>query len=286
VNMDQLVTGPVGASIPDPPQLISPMSPAVMLAFFGLTAVAALALAVYWSVIRRDALPVFCCVGAVLCALNEPIFDVLGKIVYAENNVMAYSAFGRQIPVFLVIGYIAWVGLLPYVIARGMAAGWSRTQLYGVSVAGVASVCVTELVNVFVHGWEYYGEAPLKFFGGVAAMASVPLAAGFLLYSLAFPATGWRRLLAGLVIPIFALPMMFAATGWPLYLALYTPLPPLLDYVAILVMCGLIVLAVIGTVRLTEFWRRSAVLLTRESAGSNRSASDGPQRSTVRVDGR
>jgi hypothetical protein len=265
-------------SIPDPPQLISPMPPAVMLAFFGTTAVAALALAIYWAVIRRDALPVFCCVGAVLCAFNEPIFDVLGKIVYAENNVIAYSAFGRQIPVFLVVGYIAWVGLLPYVIARGIAAGWSRRQLYGVSVAGVASVGFTELVNLFVHGWKYYGEAPLKFFGGVAAMASVPLAAGFLLYALAFPATGWRRLFAGLVIPLFALPMMFAATGWPLYLALYTPLSPLLDYVAILVMCSLVVLAVIGTVRLTEFWRRASVLIARESAGT--------RPSTVRVDGR
>ncbi|MDT5238975.1 MAG: hypothetical protein QOD97_1173, partial [Mycobacterium sp.] len=72
--------------LPDPPVLVSEFSPAVMLVFFGATALAALGLACYWAVTRRDALPIVTCVGAAICSLNEPIFDVLGKITYAENN--------------------------------------------------------------------------------------------------------------------------------------------------------------------------------------------------------
>lgn len=241
--------------IPDPPQLISPMPSALWLALFGTTALIAVALATYWAVIRRDALPLVGCLGAFICALNEPIFDVLGKIVYAENNIIAFSALGRDIPLFLMIGYIAWVGLFPYVIAGWMHDGWSAKRLYTVSIVGVASVWGVEAVNLFIHGWSYYGQAPLKFFGGVAAMASVPLAAGFLVFSLALPATGWKRLVAGLFIPMFSLPMMFAATGWPLYLALNSDLPPIMDYVAIAAMCALIAVANIAIVKLTVVWR-------------------------------
>lgn len=231
------------------------MPPALWLALFGTTALIAVGLATYWAVIRRDGLPLMGCLGAFICALNEPIFDVLGKIVYADNNIIAFSAFGRDIPLFLMIGYIAWVGLFPYVIAGWMRDGWSAKRLYTVSIVGVASVWGVEAVNLVIHGWSYYGPAPLKFFGGVAAMASVPLAAGFLMFALAFPATGWRRLAAGLFIPMFSLPMMFAATGWPLYLALYSDLTPMMNYVAIAALCMLIAIANIAIVKLTVTWR-------------------------------
>ena len=196
------------ASLPDPPVPISDVNPAAMLIFFGATAIAALGLACYWAFTRRDALPIVTCISAAICSLNEPIFDTLGKVIYAENTPIAFTAFGRSIPWFLVIGYIPWVGLFPYVIAGWMAAGWSNRRLYLVSVVGTLSVVGTEVVNRFLHGWKYYGEPPLQFFGGVAAMASVPLAAGFLLYALAFPQQ-IPRVLAGLFIPLLSLPMMF-----------------------------------------------------------------------------
>jgi hypothetical protein len=247
--------------LPDPPVLVSEFNPAVMLVFFGATAIAALGLAGYWAFTRRDALPIVTCLSAAVCSLNEPIFDILGKITYAENNPIAFTAFGRAIPWFLVVGYIAWVGLFPYVIARWMAAGWSKRRLYLVAVLGMLSVVGTEVVNRFVHGWKYYGDPPLQFFGGVAAMASVPLVAGFLLYALALPATGFRRLIAGLFIPLLSLPMMFASTGLPLYIALYGNFPPVLNYVAVVALLVLIWAAVVGTVHLTELWRNGGGLV-------------------------
>lgn len=244
-------------SLFDEPTLISPMPPAVMLVFFGAAALAALLVAGYWAVTRRDWLPVICCLGAAVCALNEPIFDVLGKIVYANNNIIAFTAFGRHIPLFLVIGYIPWVGLLPYVIARGMAAGWTARRLYLISAAGVLSVAFTEFVNTFINAWEYYGQAPLNFFGGVAAMACVPLAGGFLLYAIAFRLHGAKRLLAGFFISLLTLPMMFAGVGLPLYLALYTDASLPMRVLAIAVLFVFIAAANIGIVQMTQFWQRA-----------------------------
>lgn len=238
--------------IPAPPHLESNVEPAFMLAFFSATGVGALVFAAVLAVRRRDFLPVACCLGALLCAANEPIFDILGKIVYAQDHPTAFTAFGRDIPWFLVIGYVAWVGLLPYLVAGWIAAGWSRARLYLVSIVGVTSVIGVEVVNLYADSWEYYGEAPLKFFGGVAAMASVPLTAGYLLYALALPLSGWRRGVAGVLIPTFSLPMMFAATGWPLYIALHADLSPFWDYVAIAALLGLITVAVIAVVTLAD----------------------------------
>jgi hypothetical protein len=270
----------IALALPDPPVFVSDVNPLVMVLFFGATAAAAVLVASYWAFTRRDALPVVTCISAVICSLNEPIFDILGKITYAENSSIAFTAFGRSIPWFLVMGYIAWVGLFPYVIARGMAAGWSKRRLYWVSALGTLSVVGTEVVNRFVHAWKYYGEPPLQFFGGVAAMASVPLVAGFLLYALALPATGWRRNIAGLFIPLLSLPMMFASTGFPLYIALYGDFPTAFNYVAVLALLALIVVAVIGTVQLTELWRNGGGLVF-QPVQTDRSAKTEPRMEEV-----
>jgi hypothetical protein len=91
---------------------------------------------------------------------------------------------------------------------------------------------------------------------------------------LALPATGFRRLIAGLFIPLLSLPMMFASTGLPLYIALYADLPPLLDYVAVVALLVMIWAAVVGTVHLTELWRNGGGLVfqpvkTGQSVKSN-----------------
>jgi hypothetical protein len=232
--------------IPDPPVLVSHAGPAVLLVVFGVPAAAALVYSVIIAVRRRDPLPVAACLGALLCAMNEPIFDVLGKIVYAQNHPVAFTALGRSTPWFLVIGYVPWVGLLPYLIARGMADGWSRRRLYLIAIAGVSSVVGVELINLWLRAWEYYGETPLKYFGGVAAMAAVPLAGGYLIYAVADHLRGVARAVAGFLIPTMVLPMIFAATGWPLYIALYAHASGVVDWLAIAMLCVLIVAAVAG----------------------------------------
>ena len=68
---------------------------------FGVLAAASVLVAIRISIRGRDPLALLACVGALVCSLNEPIYDYLGKIVYASNSTHAYTAFGRQIPLFL-----------------------------------------------------------------------------------------------------------------------------------------------------------------------------------------
>ncbi len=76
-----------------PPDLHSRISPALVLAAFGVIVAASVVYAVYLAVRRRDVVPLVVCVGALICALNEPIYDILDKIVYADNHPMAYTYF-------------------------------------------------------------------------------------------------------------------------------------------------------------------------------------------------
>lgn len=255
-----------------PQGLVSPIHPAVVFALFASVAVIAVGYAVVVAVRKRDPLPIALCVGAALCVLNEPIYDILGKIVYAENQYIAFNAFGRSVPWFLVVGYIPWVGVLPYWISRMMMSGASRTKLHLIALYGVSSVVLVELVNLWLGAWEYYGDAPLKFFGGVAAMAGVPLVGGLFIYVVAEHLSGWRRIFAGLAIPLLVLPMVFAATGWPLYLALYTDTGTAMAVVALAGMALLILATVAGATLVASKWH--AFVTVGENDQPLESASD------------
>ncbi len=218
-----------------PPPLHSSVDPALMLAIWAAMAAAAVLVAVRLAVQHRDGLPIVACVGALICALNEPIYDVLANLRYAQTPHVAYHAFGRDIPWTLPIGYVPWVGLMPYVLYRMMAAGTPRRTLHRIAAGLIASVLALELVNeVWWHNWGYYGESPIRSMlgGGVVQMAAMPLLCALLYLMLADRLHGWRRAALGLVLPGLALPMVFAATTWPLYLSNHAVLPATVDWFA------------------------------------------------------
>lgn len=253
------------------PALVSDIDPWVVLVAFGTLSVAAGGWAVVLAVRERDPLPVAACMGALVCALNEPIYDLLGNIVYAQDHPMAFNALGRDIPWFLVLGYVPWVGLLPYLVARRMAAGVSRHSLHLLALASALSVVAVEVVGTAAGAWAYYGPAPLKYLVVAPQMAPVPIVGGFLLYAVVFRLVGWRRAGAGLVIATMALPMVFAAASWPLYLGLNSDIDEPLAWVAGAAMLGLTAATVIATTGLAQRWRRGELLLAGASDPSGRS---------------
>jgi hypothetical protein len=248
--------------IPAPPTLVSQLSPTILLgAFAVIVAVAAVwAIALAWR--ERDFLPIVVCVGSLVCALNEPIYDILGKIVYADNHPMAFTGFGRDIPWFLVIGYLPWVGLLPYLIARMMAAGASRTRLHVIALVSFLSVVVVESIGTSLDAWRYYGTAPLKYLVVAPQMAPVPILGGFLLYAVAFPLRGWRRAVAGFAISTLALPMVFASASWPLYVGLNTNLPTVVNWIAGVAMLAFSAGIVYATTALAQRLRAGKATVT------------------------
>jgi hypothetical protein len=243
------------AGIPAPPPLVSDVSPWLLLGVFGAIVVAAVAWAISLAVKERDFLPIACCAGALVASFNEPIYDILGKIVYAENNPMAFNAFGRAIPWFLVIGYLPWVGLAPYVVYKKMEAGISRRTLHIAAGLLFVSVVIIETFGNLLHLWLYYGEAPMKFLVVAPQQVALPLLGGFLLYALAGQASGWRRPAIGFVVAAVALPIVYAGASWPVYVALYSNLPAALDWLLSVVMLGLCVAMGVAATFLAEKWR-------------------------------
>ncbi len=229
----------------DPPRVTADIDPDWFLALFGGLALVVLVFALLRALRTRDVVPVAVCLGALVCALNEPIYDDLGMIVYADGALRAYTAFGRDIPLFLVLGYVPWVGGLSYVVAQLMAGGWGRARLHWIAFASFASVVVIETAGTSIGAWEYYGEAPLKYLGVAPMMAPVPIVCGALIHPLDRALQGRRRWLIGIV-PVFSLPAVYAAAGMPMYVALHSDTSKLVQYVAgvaTLVFCALVVAA-------------------------------------------
>jgi hypothetical protein len=231
-----------------------------MLILWGSLALAAVGYAAFLAVRNRDVLPLAACVGALICALNEPIYDVLGKLVYARapSGYIAYTAFGRHIPWTLVIGYVPWVGLVPYILSRQMAGGASRSRLHLIALGLTVSVGVVEIVNaLWLHGWRYYAPYSARgvLAGGIIQMSSIPIVCGFLFYVFAERVSGVRRALLGIVIPTMALPLVMAATSWPLYVSNYAEIPQWLRWAAAALAIAFCVLAVLAVTYMAERWR-------------------------------
>jgi len=247
-----------------PPDLQSNVSPGVVLGAFAAIALASAVYAVYLALRRRDLVPVVVCLGALVCAFNEPIYDLLGKIVYAGNHPMAYAYFGRQIPWFLVVGYLPWVGLLPYLLARAMRDGVSRRTLHLFAFGSFVSVAIVETLGTSFHAWAYYGDAPLKFLVVAPQMAPVPIVGGFLLFAVADRLVGWKRVAAAFTISTLALPMVFASASWPLYVGLNADLPTGINWLLGIAMLALTAGTVAATTQLASNHRRLLQLESRD----------------------
>jgi hypothetical protein len=249
--------------IPAPPRVMADIDPWMLLGLFLVIVAAASAWAVRLAIKNKDFLPIACCAGALVAAFNEPIYDILGKIVYAENNPMAFSSFGREIPWFLVIGYLPWVGLAPYLVYKMMEAGIARRKLHVAAAVLFVSVVIIETFGNLLHLWLYYGQAPMKFLVVAPQTVTYPLVGGFLLYALAGQLTGWRRAGVGFVVAAIVLPIGFAATSWPIYIAMYSDLPVALSWILSLVMLALCAALAAASTYLADKWR--AGLLNRQS---------------------
>lgn len=258
-----------------PPSTQSDVCPDLVLAVFGVLALAGAVYAVAQAARLRDAAPVLVCAGALLCAFNEPVYDILGKITYADDHPMAYELMGREIPWFLVLGYLPWVGVAPWVLSRRMVGGVSRRSLHLFAAATFVSVVAVESLGTALDAWTYYAVEPIKWLVVAPQMSVVPLLGAFLLFAIEPWARGWRRILV-IVPPLVALPATYAATSWPMYVAAYGDMPPGLRWLSAGASMGLMVLAVLAIAAATERWHA----VVSPSAGAGTASGDALVRSS------
>ena len=118
--------------------------------------------------------------------------------------------------------------------------------------------------------WKYYGEAPARGIlgGGVVQMAAMPLMCALLYLILADqPAVAARR--ARAVAPAISLPLVFAATTWPLYFSNHGELPAAVDWFAAAVAVTLALAAVPVITRLAERWRAAPAAALGDPLGQS-----------------
>jgi hypothetical protein len=188
--------------------------------FFTLGA-AGLAYAIFRSARDRDPVPMLLVVGAVVAVLAEATFDLLGNIWYPANiRPRAFTMLDRPIPLFLLAGYIPWVGVLPLLLKDWIGRGVASRTLYALAAAIGLSNVIVDAVGTSANTWSYYSTGPLHYVTTAPVIAALPLLMAWTLLAGEDILRGPKRL--GIVfIPPFALSALFAGVGWPVYAALH-----------------------------------------------------------------
>lgn len=149
---------PWGMTTPATAQTIITAVLAVVVAGFVAAALA------HW---RRSGSPAFLLmlVGGYVCSFNEATVDVLGHCFFPLDGVTGYTAFGRAVPVWVILAYVVFFGGLSYVMALALRRGASHRVMWcGIAVFGVLNVLL-EIPMLRAGLYVYYGYQPFAIGG-------------------------------------------------------------------------------------------------------------------------
>lgn len=176
-----------------------------------------------------DKIPLYMlCGGALLAPFIEPLLDHLGMVWYANDNLWIFSRLlDRPMPVLVLFGWIAYWGGCALLVYNGVRSGRDRRWLWKTLWFCFAVDLFAETIAVtWLSIYAYYGPQPFDLWGvplwymwmnpGAAIVLALTLnhlrdrikgPSGALLVILSVPAS-----VVG----------FYAATCWPLYIALNT----------------------------------------------------------------
>jgi hypothetical protein len=209
---------------------------------------------------RRSGSPAFLLmlVGGYVCSFNEATVDVLGHCFFPLDGVLGYTAFGRGVPVWVVLAYIVFFGGLSYVMALAFKRGAShRAMWYGIAIFGVLNVLL-ELPMLGAGLYVYYGYQPFAIGGFPVSWLVInslgSLFGAVVVVRLSWFFTGARQLL--LVCVPFATYMASWVLAMPHFAITNTDVPAGVRMAAALLSMALGVIAIDGLIRMgTGQWR-------------------------------
>lgn len=152
----------VGALAEPPTAMATPAAAhRIVLAVIGVVAAAMLVAAAYhW---RRTGSPAFLLVlaGGYVCSFNEALVDVLGHCYFPADGLIAYTTFGRAVPVWVVLAYVVFFGGLTYLQVLWLRRGPSHRAMWAaVGIFWVLNLLLE--VPILASGlYAYYGDQPL-----------------------------------------------------------------------------------------------------------------------------
>lgn len=229
---------PVQSLLPPPPFAAAVSYPVELTVtlLFAATALAALVYAVMdW---RRSGKPSFLLMfiagGAMF--IVEPMIDTVGGCWFPANSFVAFTAYGRPMPVWLCLTYFFYFGIGVGLVWRMMNRGLTATQLWRFYFGAIAADVAEEILLLHFKVYMYYGPQPLEVLNfplwwcavnGLTTMAAAAVVFRYQDYLM----TGWRQLQ---VIPV-VLTVSTAVNcmvGWPSWMAINTPVNPALTQFA------------------------------------------------------
>lgn len=209
---------------------------------------------------RRSGSPAFLLmlVGGYVCSFNEATVDVLGHCFFPVDGVIGYTAFGRPIPVWVILAYIVFFGGLSYVMALAFKRGAShRAMWYGIGIFGVLNVLL-EIPMLGVGLYVYYGNQPFTIGGFPVSWLVInslgSLFGAVVVVRLSWFFTGARQLL--LILVPFATYMASWVLAMPYFAITNTDMPTGVRMAAAVLSMALGVIAIDGLIRIgTGQWR-------------------------------
>jgi len=224
--------------LPPPPfaAAVSALVELVVTVLFAAFALAALVYALIdW---RRSGKPSFLLMfisgGAMF--IVEPMIDTVGGCWFPANSFVAFTAYGRPMPVWLCLTYFCYFGIGVGVVWRMMNRGLSRARLWSFYLGAIAADVAEEILLLHFKVYMYYGPQPLEVLNfplwwcavnGLTTMAAAAVVYRYQAYLM----TGWRQLQ---IIPV-VLTVSTAVNcmvGWPSWMAINTPVSPVVTQFA------------------------------------------------------
>jgi|SRR5581483_10951437 len=108
---------------------------------------------------RRSAVPLLVLVGALLCVVYEPIGDRMVLAYYPEHGQLtAVTLFGRGIPVFIGLMYLAYIGPFVLLFDHLRRRGFTVRSWWSLWAGSAGAIVLVELAVLRLGAaWVYYG---------------------------------------------------------------------------------------------------------------------------------
>ena len=208
------------------------VDPAIGLTWHYVTTVIGILLfawTIYFVFVKRDATPLMMFLGGLVLSLNDPLYNHLFHIRYAENFPgPAFVGFGIATPGFMPLGY-AGFSVIGYFIYRAFRRGVTMRQVFLLWAAIFFMDVVFEGIPAALGSFTFDGRQPFEFanwgyyLGWMNATGF--MAMGALLLFMVPRLHGWRKLLL-LTVPMVGHIASVFCIAWPLFLALNWDVTP------------------------------------------------------------
>ena len=159
-------------------------------------------------------------VGGLFCSLNEALVDLIGHCYFPNDYAIAYTAYGRGIPWWVVTAYVAYFGGLTWLNSEFLRTGPTRQRMWTIIGAVFVLNLILEMPPLANKVYLYYGDQPFMVGGFplnwlvINALGSLFAAALVARFATFF--TGHRQLL------LVAVPYATYFMSWVVHVPLFT----------------------------------------------------------------